>query len=325
MSSRQPLTRHRQPRQQLSARGAGAGAPTAGVEALRAFVAAHAPLCVLTGAGLSAASGIPTYRDAGGSWQRAAPVQAALFLRSERARRRYWLRSLHGWPAFAAAVPNAGHAALVELERRGSVDTVITQNVDGLHRRAGTRALVELHGCLDTVACLDCDAVYTRADIQSRLENMNAGLPAARLRARPRLPLQIPRKAFEPVQFEQLADGDAQLADDEHDDVLAQVRVPACSLCGGLLKPRVVFFGDSIAPSVWLATDAAIARARGVLVVGSSLGVYSGLRICRRAHALGLPVVALNRGWTRADDLLRFKVDADADATLAALLDPPAV
>jgi NAD-dependent SIR2 family protein deacetylase len=272
-------------------------------------VAACAPLCVLTGAGLSAASGIPTYRDAAGTWQRAAPVQASVFLRSDRARRRYWLRSLHGWPAFAAAAPNAGHAALAELERRGQVDTVITQNVDGLHRRAGTRALVELHGCLDSVACLGCDAEYPRADIQSRLENLNGAL-VSELAQRAAL---------------QLADGDAELEDDERDEVLARVRVPACTLCGGLLKPRVVFFGDSIPPAVWAATDAAIGRARGLLVVGSSLGVYSGLRICRRMHALGRPVAAINRGWTRADDLLAFKVDADAEAALTALLGAPPV
>lgn len=276
--------------------------PAGDVAALRAFVSAHAPLCVLTGAGLSAASGIPTYRDAAGTWQRSAPVQAAVFLRSDRARRRYWLRSLHGWPVFAAAAPNVGHQALAELERSGLVHTVITQNVDGLHRRAGTRALVELHGSLDSVACLQCDAEYPRADIQSRLENLNHGLvrrPGTGVR--------------------QLADGDAQLDDDESDGVLAQVRVPACSLCGGMLKPRVVFFGDSIAPAVWAATDAALEQARGLLVVGSSLGVYSGLRICRRAHAAGVPVVAVNRGWTRGDGLLDFKVDADAAEALAAL------
>ncbi len=266
---------------------------------LLGFVQAFSPLCVLTGAGLSAASGIPTYRDAAGSWQRTAPVQAADFLRSPRARQRYWLRSLHGWPAFAAAQPNAGHYSLATLQAQGVVSSVITQNVDGLHERAGSQNVIDLHGCLTSVHCLDCAAVYARAEIQGLLANLNAGLLD--------------------LQSRQLADGDARLLT-ESTELLERVRVPACALCGGLLKPSVVFFGDNIAPAVWRAADAALAGARGLLVIGSSLSVYSGLRMCRRAHAADVPIAALNRGWTRADALLQLKIDAEAGPVLAALV-----
>ena len=264
---------------------------------LSSFVRACSPLCVLTGAGLSAASGIPTYRDATGAWQRTTPVLAAEFLRSPRARQRYWLRSLHGWPAFAAAQPNGGHYSLVTLEALGVVSSVITQNVDGLQQRAGSQNVIDLHGCLTSVRCLDCAAVYPRAEIQGLLTNLNSGLLDGQAR--------------------QLADGDASLAS-ESAALLERVRVPACALCGGVLKPSVVFFGDSIAPAVWQAADAALADARGLLVIGSSLSVYSGLRMCRRAHAAQLPIAALNKGWTRGDALLQLKIDADAGAVLAA-------
>lgn len=280
---------------------AGTAVAQGDLAALCSFAAAHAPLCVLTGAGLSAASGIPTYRDAAGHWQRSPPILATQFLRSEHARRRYWLRSLFGWPAFAAAQPNAGHRALVALAQSGFVSSVVTQNVDGLHQRAGTKELVQLHGCLDEVACLQCAATYPRGDIQSRLETMNHALAA-----RGRTVLL-------------LADGDAELPGSEADSVLQTLRVPNCTLCGGVLKPCVVFFGDSIPPAVWAAADSALERARGLLLVGSSIGVYSALRVCRRAHGMGLPIVAVNRGWTRADGLIRFKVEADAATTLAAL------
>ncbi len=262
------------------------------------FVRAFSPLCVLTGAGLSAASGIPTYRDAAGTWQRNAPVQAVDFLRSARARQRYWLRSLHGWPAFAAAQPNAGHYSLVTLEAQGVVTGLITQNVDGLHARAGSQNVIDLHGCLTSVHCLDCAAVYPRAEIQSLLANLNAGLLD--------------------LQSRQLADGDTSLLT-ESVELLERVRVPACALCGGLLKPSVVLFGDNIAPAVWRAADAALADARGLLVIGRSLSVYSGLRMCRRAHAAHLPIAVLNRGWTRGDALTLLKIDAEAGPMLAAV------
>ena len=269
------------------------------VAQLLAFVRAHSPLCVLTGAGLSVASGIPAYRDAAGSWQRPAPVQAADFLRSARARRRYWLRSLHGWPAFAAARPNSGHFSLVTLAAQGVVASVITQNVDGLHQTAGSQDVVDLHGCLNTVRCLDCAAIYHRADIQSLLANLNVGM------------LAMPAV--------QLADGDASLLA-ESDELLDAVRVPECGLCGGILKPTVVFFGDSIAPAVWHAADHRLSATRGLLVIGSSLSVYSGMRMCRRAHAAQLPIAALNRGWTRGDALLQLKLDAEAAPLLTALV-----
>ncbi len=265
---------------------------------LQQFIATHPQLFVLTGAGCSTESGIPDYRDRDGQWKRAStPVMYAAFMHEPRVRQRYWARSMLGWLHFRAARPNAAHRALVELERRGQVGLLVTQNVDRLHQRAGSRQVVDLHGRLDRVRCMVCGLIRPRDDYQRELLAANpawAGLDAV----------------IAP-------DGDAEL---EGQDFSGFV-VPACPRCGGSVKPDVVFFGEAVpreridvASRAWQAADA-------VLVVGSSLMVYSGYRFVRAAALAGKPVAAVTLGHTRADPLLTLKLDAKVSDALA-FLDP---
>jgi NAD-dependent SIR2 family protein deacetylase len=272
-----------------------ADAASAPAADLHAFVLRHPRLLVLTGAGVSTDSGIPDYRDADGQWTRGAPVLLQDFLAHEAVRRRYWARSMAGWPAVARARPNAAHEVLAELQARGYLEALVTQNVDGLHQRAGSRAVIELHGNLARVRCRDCGAVHSRRDIQRELENDHPALAGA-------IALPAP-------------DGDAHL---EACD-LAQFRVPACRSCGGMLKPDVVFFGEGVPRPRVEAASEALARADALLVVGSSLMVYSGYRFCEWAAAMGKPMVAINLGRTRADRLLALKIEASCAPTLSGL------
>lgn len=235
-------------------------------------------LFVLAGAGLSTESGIPDYRGPGRAPRR--PVQLQDFLRDPAARRRYWARSMLGWPRFSRALPNAGHRALAALEGGGLLAGLVTQNVDGLHQAAGHRDLVELHGALRDVCCLGCGARSRRAELQLRLERENAGWSAEAVDA---------------------PDGDADVG--VPDDFM----VPACA-CGGLLKPDVVFFGENVPAARVEAAWARLAAADAVLVVGSSLAVFSGFRFVRRAVERGQPVYVLNDGETRADPLATAKL-----------------
>ena len=259
---------------------------------LEAFVARHRHLLVITGAGCSTPSGIGAYRDEAGEWQRAEPVQMRDFVASESTRRRYWARSMHGWRAFRDAKPNAAHRALADLERRGVVRGLITQNVDGLHQRAGHDNVIELHGSLGWVVCLECGARLEREEVQRWLEAHNGFVLDATARLAP--------------------DGDADLFIDD----LSAFEVPRCPDCGGVLKPDVVSYGDSVPRDRVDACYAGVAEADAVLVVGSSLMVFSSFRFVRRAVDLGKPVAAVNRGRTRADAWLEFKVDEDCAAVL---------
>ena len=269
--------------------------------ALEAFVRSHTPLFVLTGAGLSTASGIDAYRGRDGRWQRTAPVQYRDFVRSEASRQRYWARGFAGWPSFRDAEPNAGHYALAAMERAGTVSVLVTQNVDGLHGRAGHQHVIDLHGRLDRVVCLDCGAVDARDRVQDHLAGANPWLRN----------IHVDRSALR-------ADGDAELPEAD----LSNIRTPRCPACSGVVKPDVVFFGENVPRARVDDAMVALGDCRGVLVVGSSLAVYSGFRFCRRAKELGLPVAAINDGVTRADDFLAVKHDgacADALTSLARL------
>jgi NAD-dependent SIR2 family protein deacetylase len=265
------------------------------LDRLAEFVARHPRLLVLTGAGISTASGIPGYRDADGERRGRAPIQGPEFRSSEAVRRRYWARSMVGWPMLAAARPNAGHRALALLQQRGHVASVITQNVDGLHGAAGSAGVLELHGNIHRVKCLECGAGEARRQLQDWLCNANPELAAASARPAP--------------------DGDAHL----EPDALTDFQAPSCSACGGLLQPDVVFFGDAV-PA--LRTEEASRRvddADALLVLGSSLMVHSGYRLSTRALQQGKPVVALNRGRTRADALLAFKIEESTEHLLPLL------
>ena len=267
-------------------------------QALREFIDRHPRLFVLTGAGCSTDSGIPDYRDAAGTWKRQPPIQYPAFMADPAMRQRYWARSLVGWQYFGHARPNATHEALARLETLGHVDTLVTQNVDGLHQLAGSRQVIDLHGRLDTVACQGCGDRSPRAALQLRLDAANPGWIERQARVGP--------------------DGDVDLeAEDFHRFVL-----PDCLLCGGVLKPDVVFFGEAVPRERVEAAYAAVARADAVLVVGSSLMVYSGYRFVKTAAEAGKPIAAVNRGRTRADELLALKIDAGCAETLERAICP---
>ncbi|WP_395398854.1 NAD-dependent protein deacetylase [Pseudoduganella sp. UC29_106] len=256
------------------------------------FLRHHQRVLVLTGAGLSTASGIPGYRDKDGIRRGRAPIEGPEFRRHEAVRRRYWARSMVGWSTLSGAHPNEGHRALAELEASGHISAVITQNVDGLHQRAGARNLIELHGNIHQVVCLNCGRRVPRAALQQRLNALNPEF--SNLLAHP------------------LPDGDAQLEPDSLEDF----HVPACEACGGMLQPDVVFFGDNVPKERTEAAFAHMAEADALLVVGSSLMVFSGYRFCRMAAQDGKPIAAVNAGKTRADDLLAFKLEAAAQEVL---------
>ena len=247
---------------------------------------------VLTGAGVSTDSGIPDYRGAG------APVRTPMTIQQFRsghaARQRYWARSFLGWRSMGTARPNATHRILAELEEAGRLSGLITQNVDGLHTSAGHRDLVELHGRIDRVVCLDCGARSQRSTLQERLVALNRAFVAAGVRVLP--------------------DGDVEL------EATEGFVVAGCVECGGALKPDVVFFGESVPPKTVAHCAALVEGAEALVVLGSSLHVFSGRRFVKQAHARGIPVVIVNRGDTRADALATVKVDGGCAETLAALL-----
>ena len=251
---------------------------------------------VLTGAGCSTESGIPDYRGAD-TPRKQPPIQHREFVDRADMRRRYWARSMLGWPRLAAARPTLGHDALAALEHAGVVSGLITQNVDGLHQGAGSRAVVELHGALARVRCLGCDRVIARDDLQALLSAANPEWPD---RART---------------VESAPDGDADLPD----ELVADFTVIACAACGAVLMPDVVFFGGSVPRATLDAAWSTFDRAEVLLVVGSSLTVFSGYRFVRRAAERGVPVAILNRGATRGDEHAAIRLDAPAGETLVAL------
>lgn len=262
--------------------GASYGAVSSPEEMAEAWdLLAGRPTAVLTGAGMSTGSGLPDYR--GPDAVPRAPMTLQEFLGSDLARRRYWARSTVGWTKFLRARPNRGHRLLAELGE-GSLPTtaVITQNVDALHQQAGSSPVIDLHGRLDRVRCMTCDALSGREALHRRMLAMNPELAA-------RLP-ELARDAA------QAPDGDAEV------DRTSAFRYPACPLCGGILKPDVVFFGESARREVVRAAFAAVEEASRLLVLGSSLTVQSGLRFVRAAAKAGTPVVIVNDGPTRGDE-----------------------
>jgi len=245
-------------------------------------------IAVLTGAGISTESGIPDYRGPVTRARARNPIRFAEYASSEAGRQRYWARAMLGWPRFVAAQPNAAHHALATMERAGVVTGVITQNVDRLHHAAGSEQVIELHGCLHRVGCLGCDTVETRASIQQRLVDANPELASAEVETAP--------------------DGDAELPPER----TTGFRVVACEHCGGVLRPDVVFFGESVPQATVERAYALVEQAEALLVVGTSLAVFSGYRFVRRAHDRGLPIAIVNLGPTRGDPYATICVDAAA-------------
>ncbi|MGC5169794.1 Sir2 family NAD-dependent protein deacetylase [Microbacterium sp. DT81.1] len=249
-------------------------------------------VAVLTGAGISTDSGIPDYRGQGAPVR--TPMTAQQFLADEAARRRYWVGSHLGWNAFSAASPNAGHEALATLESRRIATGVITQNVDGLHLRAGSSRVVELHGTMRRVFCTHCGQVFDRRDIAARVEADNPWISV-------------------PANIRLAPDGD--VLPESTDGFL----VPACTVCGGMLKPDVVFFGEFIPLEKFREAEALVRSSDALLIAGSSLVVNSGIRLVERARRRRIPVVIVNRGETRADARATVKVDAGTSEVLRTL------
>jgi NAD-dependent SIR2 family protein deacetylase len=266
---------------------------------LSPFLSNSKRLVVLTGAGCSTESGIPDYRSPGGAWTRHKPIYFSAFVRSEEVRRFYWARSYRGWPRFESARPNDAHRALAELEARGAVHQLITQNVDDLHQEAGSRAVVQLHGRNRLVVCLDCGGELPRAEMQERLAELNAEW----LQSAP---------ALDGAEADFAPDGDADVAR----ELVGGFRVPECHRCGGVLKPAVVFFGESVPPDKVTYAMRRVDEADALLVVGSSLTVWSGFRFAKRAAERGIPIAIVNIGPTRADDLATLKIEARCGAVL---------
>ena len=262
---------------------------------LRQFITQHRRLLVITGAGCSVESGIPTYRNHSGQWLRNQPIQHTDFINQASARKRYWARSLAGWPAVHMARPNDAHRALAAMEARQQIPLLVTQNVDRLHQKAGHKHVIDLHGRLDQVICLDCHQVSEREVMQQRLLLLNALTPPEALALAP--------------------DGDA----DVDEQLIRDLLVPDCERCNGILKPNVVFFGGAVSKLIVEAITSQLDQVDGLLIVGSSLSVFSGFRFCRLAHRNSVPIAAINQGKTRADDLFSVKLEADCSAALAEL------
>ncbi|WP_339480134.1 NAD-dependent protein deacetylase [Pseudomonas sp. RL_5y_Pfl2_73] len=269
------------------------------LDQLQAYMAGRRFL-VLTGAGISTPSGIPDYRDSDGVRRGRQPMMYQEFLAQAEARRRYWARAMLGWPRVRQARPNAAHEALATLQARQRITGLITQNVDTLHDQAGSQDVIELHGSLHRVLCLDCGQRSERQQIQQLMETENpylAGVDAA-----------------------QAPDGDTLL------DLAFEARfqVPRCRHCDGeRLKPDVVFFGENVAPPTATRALQAVERADGLLVVGSSLMAYSAFRLCRAIKDQGKPLLAINRGKTRADELLDLKLEEPCEQLLPLLTQHP--
>jgi NAD-dependent deacetylase sirtuin 4 len=249
---------------------------------------------VLTGAGCSTESGIPDYRGPETQKRAKNPVKFQTFIGDEDARRRYWSRSFIGWPKFCAASPNQGHRALALLEEHQKITGILTQNVDGLHQSAGSKTVIELHGNLAEVFCLHCGRREPRAQLQERLQHLN---PSWNLFAKEILP-----------------DGDAELSAER------PFQVANCLLCNGDLKPNVVFFGENMRPETRRAAEQLFINAEALLVIGSSLAVFSGYRFVHYAAQRKLPIAAINLGeMMRGEELVSIRIDASAGEVLTKL------
>lgn len=254
-------------------------------EQLTHFIQANPRLFVLTGAGISTDSGIPAYRDSAGAWRSPPPVLHQEYMQKVSVRQRYWGRSLAGWHRMRDAQPNTGHRILAALERAGMVELIVTQNVDRLHQKAGSEQVIDLHGRADIVACMRCDYEVDREQMHLWCRALNPGFET-------------------PIITAARPDGDA-----DFDADFSQFRVPSCPHCDGIMKARVVYYGDNVPKEVVYSALEALDRSRAMLSVGSSLQVFSGYRFNRHAAERGIPQAALTEGITRADPLLQLKLD----------------
>ena len=250
-------------------------------------------IVALTGAGISTDSGIPDYRGQGRVPKH--PMSFDSFMSSEQARIRYWARSFVGWSRIAEAKPNGGHLALAAAERSGILDLIVTQNVDGLHQAAGSKKVIDLHGRLDRVKCMTCGQIMSRIEMDGLLSKLNPNVA-------------------KDANFEFTPDGDAEV------EATEGFLIPACAGCGGVLKPDVVFFGESVSESVANSAMTGLDDADALVVAGSSLTVNSGLRFVKRAHRAGKPIVIVNLGPTKGDEYASARIAANTSSALERLL-----
>jgi NAD-dependent SIR2 family protein deacetylase len=261
-----------------------------------ASIISHGGVVVLSGAGLSTESGIPDYRGPSGAYTRNhTPITYQLFRDDPRGRHRYWARSFIGWPLMRDLQPNSGHLAVASLESSGLISGVITQNVDSLHSKAGSSSVIDLHGRLDTVMCMACGLRGSRESLHDRIAAVNAGWEGAATRINP--------------------DGDVDLPESSVD----AFTMVDCTSCGGALKPDVVYFGESVPPARVAASYERVDAASSLVVLGSSLHVYSGRRFVTHAYKRGIPIVIINQGETKADDLATVRLDSPLGSTLTHL------
>lgn len=248
---------------------------------------------VLTGAGISEASGIPTYRDESGNWKRSDPIKHQEFVQNHYKRQRYWARSMVGWKSVEQAQPNLAHNSLEKLQKKGFIHRIVTQNVDRLHSDAGAKNVIDLHGRLDKVVCLFCGDKTGRQAMQPRLEEANSSLSG--------------------FIADMLPDGDANI----DDYPMETVKVPSCIKCEGVLKPDVVFFGDNVPKTRTEDALNSLKTSKQLLTIGTSLQVYSGFRFCRIASESDIPIGCINKGVTRADALFSHKWEEDCASLLS--------
>lgn len=248
------------------------------------FLRDNATVTVITGAGISTDSGIPDYRDNEGEWKRTPPVQHQDYMRSEGVRKRYWARSLFGWPVLYHAQPNPAHYTIAELQQQGLIGGIITQNVDGLHQKAGATNVINLHGYANDMVCMNCHEMTPRLEMHERSLSMNPEFAALEAAAAP--------------------DGDADLEAD-----FENFKIADCRRCGGILKPDVVYFGDNVPRSRVEEAQKSLQDSNALLAIGTSLMVFSGYRFARQAHQNNQPVALLTLGRTRADDLAALKLN----------------
>ncbi len=260
---------------------------------LAEFFQSHQSLMVLTGAGISTDSGIPAYRDSNGEWLHSKPILYQDFVSEQASRQRYWARSMLGWPRMQNNAPNRGHHVISELQQAGFINALVTQNVDGMHQKAGSKNVIDLHGRIDEVICLECQQLSSRQTWQARLVELN------------------PEWQTRVVIAKDKPDGDVEIEKANYHDF----EVPACA-CGGIIKPDVVFFGESVASKVVDQCKDYLKQAKALLVIGSSLTVFSGFRFVRWAEEQQKPVAILTYGKTRGDDLASLKIEAGCSETL---------
>ncbi|XP_053986416.1 NAD-dependent protein deacylase Sirt4-like isoform X1 [Hylaeus volcanicus] len=255
---------------------------------LKEFIDKHNNICILTGAGISTESGIPDYRSEGvGLYAKSSrrPVLYKDFCGSDVIRRRYWARNYVGWPRFSSIEPNNTHKVLKKLEDAKKVRCIVTQNVDNLHAKAGSRKVIELHGTAFKVMCLNCDRRICRYSLQDILDRLNPNMTATSQMIRP--------------------DGDVDLSQEQVEEFV----VPSCEACGGVLKPDIIFFGDNVPRQIVESVKYNVEHSDSLLILGSTLTTFSGYRIALQASNAGKPIAILNIGKTRADDLAKIKVE----------------